>query len=72
MFDSTQPRNRAFERVPKSQVKIGQKLKVKVKIGTLKNLRSNFFYKLTFTKDLGVLIEKHILRFSLDELKIWK
>ena len=38
-----QPRNRACELVPKSQVKIGQKLKLKVKIGTLKNFGSNFF-----------------------------
>ena len=35
--------NRACEPVPKSQVKIGQKLKLKVKIGTWKNFGSNFF-----------------------------
>ena len=33
----SQPRNRAWELVPKSQVKIGRKLKLKVKIGALKN-----------------------------------
>ena len=37
----SQPRNRACENVPKSQVKIGQKLKPEVKIGTLKKFGSN-------------------------------
>ena len=57
-YSAEQPRNRACELVPKSQVKIGQKLKLKVKIGTLKNFGSNFFYKFTLKKDLGVIKEK--------------
>ena len=56
--------------MPKSQVKIGQKLKPKVKIWTLKNFGSNFFYKLTLTKRFGSNNRKKYLAIfiKLDEL----
>ena len=59
--------------MPKSQVKIGQKLKPKVKIGTWKNFWEYFFYFLiNIDKGFGSNNRKNILQFLLHELKIWK